>query len=103
LLSICCDIGRNPRWRSITPEYRLGTPAGSVLVSRNRLALVKQSTANVISTIVMLVSAVRNFRFRMLAIPSTIAAISTLPRARLAPSTTPRPLRIRLSSLSNLP
>ena len=43
----------------------VATPVGSVVVSRYFELLVKQSTAKVISTMVMLVSAVRNFRRRM--------------------------------------
>ena len=94
--------GRKPRWRTIRPLNRLGAPVGSVRVSRYRLALVKQRTANVTSTTVRLVSTVRNRRRRMLAIPSTTAASSTLVRARLAPSAgAARPDRSRFSSASN--
>ena len=49
------------------------------------MALVKHSTQNVISTIVTDVSAVRNLRRRMFAMPSETALVSTLARAKLAP------------------
>jgi hypothetical protein len=67
------------------------------------VALVKHSTANVISTIVIDVRAVRNLRRRMFAMPSNTALISTLARAKLAVCGVPRPLRRRFSSVSNFP
>ena len=64
--------------------------------------LVKHNTAKVISTMVMAVSAVRNLRLRMFAMPNMTAVSNTLSRAKLAPSVCPRPLRIFFSSVSNL-